>query len=170
MYSTFLQRINDLINEQVNDFKKEYKAQLKADNPDYSDYKINKETKKACKNYRKQLEHYHDEIKEIFEQDSHEDAANHVEKIKSKIETYPDFISEYLIENFFPVYKRYIVFLKKEVKGYLQKTDNICENYLGKIIGKKDKGKFKTILGAFDYIINRVEGWIKNHQSKLSFI
>ena len=166
----FLQRINDLINEQVNDFKKEYKTQLKADNPDYSNYKINKETKKACKDYRKQFEPYHDEIKEIFEQDSHEDAVNHVEKIKSKIETYPDFISEYLIENFFPVYKRYIVFLKKEVKGYLQKTDNICENYIGKIIGKKDKGKFKTIFGAFDYIINRVEGWIKNHQPKLSFI
>ena len=165
-----LQRINELINEHVNDFKKEYKAKLKDSNPNYSDYKINKETKKAAKKYRKQLEPYHDEIKEIFEQKSYEDAVTCVEKIRSKIDTYPDFLSEYLIKNFFPVYKRYIVFLKKEVKGYLPKTDNICENYIGKIIDKKIKGKFKTISGAFDYIINRVEGWINSHQPKLSFI
>ena len=101
---------------------------------------------------------------------SHEDAVQYVEKIKSKIDTYPEFLSEYLIKNFFPVYKRYIVFLKKEVKGYLPKTDNLCENYIGKIIDKKIKGKFKTILGAFDYILNPSEGWIKNHKPKLSFI
>ena len=95
---------------------------------------------------------------------------NMSKKIKSKIDTYPDFLSEYLIENFFPVYKRYIIFLKEEVKGYLPKTDNLCENYIGKIIDKKIKGKFKTILGAFDYIINRAEGWIKDHQLKISFI
>ena len=165
-----LQRINDLINEQVNDFKKEYKAELKASNPNYSQQKLNTETKNAAKKYRKQFEPYHDEIKEIFDQETHEDAVKHVEKIKSKIDTYPDFLSEYLIENFFPVYKRYIVFLEKEVKGYLPKTDNLCENYIGKIIDKKVKGKFKTILGAFDYIVNRAEGWIKNHQPKLTFI
>lgn len=165
-----LQRINDLINEQVKNFKKEYKAELKDKNPNYSDYQINKETKKAGEKYRKQFEPYHDEIKEIFEQKNYEDAVKQVEKIKSKINTYPDFLSEYLIENFFPVYKRYIEFLKKEVKGYLPKTDNLCENYIGKIIDKHVKGKFKTIFGAFDYIINRVEGWIKNHQPKLTFL
>lgn len=38
----------------------------------------------------------------------------------------------------------------------------------GKIIDKKKtKGKFKTILGAFDYIINRVEGWIKKPSTKI---
>ena len=165
-----LKRINELINDQVKDFKKEYKAELKEANPNYSDHKINKETKKAAKKYRKQFEPYHDEIKEIFEQESHEDAVQYVEKIKSKIDTYPDFLSEYLIKNFFPVYKRYIVFLKKEVKGYLPKTDNLCENYIGKIIDKKIKGKFKTMLGAFYYILNRSEGWIKTHKPKLSFI
>lgn len=97
-----LKRINELINDQVKDFKKEYKAELKEVNPNYSDHKINKETKKAAKKYRKQFEPYHDEIKEIFEQESHEDAVQYVEKIKSKIDTNPDFLSEYLIKNFFP--------------------------------------------------------------------
>ena len=70
-----LQRINDLINDEVNDFRKKFKAELKAANPNYSDHKINKETKKACKKYRKQFEPFHDEIKETFEQKSHEDAV-----------------------------------------------------------------------------------------------
>lgn len=161
-----LQRINELINEEVNDFKKKYKEELKELHPEYSEYKINKETKKACKEYRKQFEPYHDEIKEIFEQETYEDAVKCTENIKSKIDTYPKFLSEYLIKNFFPVYKRYIVFLKDDVKGLIQKTNNICENYIGKIIDKKRKGDFKTTMGAFDYIIHRVEGWIKNHQPK----
>ena len=37
-----LQRINDLINEQVNEFKKQYKTKLKESNPNYSQHKINK--------------------------------------------------------------------------------------------------------------------------------
>ena len=74
----------------------------------------------------------------------------------------------YMNKNFFPVYKRYIVFLKKEVKDHLYKTNNICENYIRKIIDKDRKHDFKIIKGVFDYIINRVEGWIKKHQPKSS--
>ena len=107
-----LQRINKLINNEVNNYKKEFKTDLKKTNPNYSDSKVNKLTKKAGKKYRKQFEVYHDEIKSIFDCEKYEDAVSTVESIWKKIDEYPEFLSEYLIKNFFPEYKKYIVYLK----------------------------------------------------------
>ena len=62
------------------------------------------------------------------------------------------------------LYKKYIVYLQSEVNKYLDKTNNKCENYIGKIIDKKHKSKFKTMEGFFDYILHRIDGWIEDHQ------
>ena len=55
------------------------------------------------------------------------------------------------------------MFLKSDAKGFLEKTNNKCENYIGKILDKSIKGKFKTIMGAFDYILHRIDGWFEKH-------
>lgn len=158
-----LQRINELINDETRKYKREYKAALKIKFPEYSDKKLRKLTNEAGKKYRETFQPYHDEIKNIFNQETHEKAIECVEALRGKMETYPKFLSEYLIKNFFPVYKRYLVFLKKGTNGHLEKTNNKCENYIGKILDKYHKSKFKTLKGAFDYICHRVEGWIEKH-------
>ena len=70
-------------------------------------------------------------------------------------------------KNFLPNYKKFIVFLKDEVKGKLEKTNNKCENYIGKILKKSRKGDFKTISGVFSYICHKVDGWIERQLEKL---
>ena len=161
-----LQRINDLINQETNKYRKQYKKELKDSNPNYSQSKINDLVKKEAKKYRKQFEVYHDEFKEIFEQKTYDDAIKQINKVREKIDEYPTFLAEYLNKNFFPVYKRFIVFLKKEVKGKLEKTNNKCENYIGKILKKARKADFKTISGVFDYICHKVRGWFEKHLEK----
>lgn len=162
-----LQRINDLINEETNKFKRQYKNELKELNPEYSKSKLNDLAKKEAKEYRKQFEPYNDEISDIFEQEKYENAEKHIRRIKNKINEYPQFLSNYLNKNFFPEYKRYIVFLKKEVMDKLEKTNNKCENYIGKILDKSRKGDFKTKNGVFNHICHRADGWIKKRKIKL---
>ena len=160
-----LQRINDLINKETNKYKRQYKKELKDSNPKFSEFKINDLAKEEAKEYRKQFEIYHDEFKEIFKQEIYEDAVDQINKIREKIGEYPSFLAEYLNKNFFPVYKRFIVFLKKEVEGKLENTNNKCENYIGKILKKSRKSDFKTISGAFDYIFHKINGWFeKNYE------
>ena len=160
-----LQRINDLINKETNKYKRQYKKELKDSNPKFSEFKINDLAKEEAKEYRKQFELYHDEFKEIFKQEIYEDAVDQINKIREKIGEYPSFLAEYLNKNFFPVYKRFIVFLKKEVEGKLENTNNKCENYIGKILKKSRKSDFKTISGAFDYIFHKINGWFeKNYE------
>ena len=162
----FLQRINELINKETNKFKNQFKKDLKNSNPNYSESKINYLAKKEAKSYRKQFKIFHDEIKEIFEQDTYDDALNQINKIRTKITEYPSFLAEYLNKNFFPIYNRFIIFLKKEVKDKLEKTNNKCENYIGKILKKSRKGDFKTISGVFDYICHKIEGWFERQLKK----
>lgn len=45
----------------------------------------------------------------------------------------------------------------------MEPTNNKCENYIGKIIDKVHKVKFKTAKGFFNYILHRIEGWIEDH-------
>ena len=162
-----LQRINDLINEETNKFRRKYKNELKESNPEYSESKIKKLANKEAKEYRKQFEVYHDEIKEIFDKKNYDEAIKQINKIKSKIHEYPEFLAKYLKKNFLPEYKKFIVFLKDEVKGKLEKTNNKCENYIGKILQKSRKGDFKTIPGVFNYICHKVDGWIERRLEKL---
>ena len=162
-----LQRINELINNETNKFKNQYKKELKQSNPNMSKAKIKELSDKEAKKYRKQFEVYHDEIKEIFEQETHEKAIEEINTIRNKINEYPSFLAKYLTKNFFPKYKRFIVFLKDEVKGKLEKTNNKCENYIGKILEKSRKSDFKTITGLFDYVSHKVDGWIERRLIKL---
>lgn len=157
-----LQRINDKINTEVNKFKRKFKKELKEKDPEISDEKLKEEADEAAKEYRKQFEPYHDKVKEIFEHDNYDDAVDAVEKLKKEMDTFPKFLSKYLNKNFFPKYKGYIEFLKSTAK-HLEKTNNKCENYIGKIIDKYRKGDFKTLDGFFDYILHRIDGWIDTH-------
>ena len=69
--------------------------------------------------------------KKIFEQKTYDDAIKQINKIR-KNRWISCIFSRYLNKNFFPVYKRFIVFLKKEVKGKLENIINKCGSCIGK--------------------------------------
>ena len=68
-------------------------------------------------------------------------------------------MQEYLIKNFFPVYRKYLIFLEKPFIGKLESINNKIENYFGNTLDKH---------GIFDYIMARKNGWIENRKKVLT--
>ena len=65
------------------------------------------------------------------EQQTWNKAKNYIEMIKRELINFPEFLQEYIMKNFMPNYRKYIIFLKKEFKEKLDSTDNKLENYFG---------------------------------------
>ena len=68
-------------------------------------------------------------------------------------------MQEYLIKNFFPVYRKYLIFLEKPFIGKLESINNKIENYFGNTLDKHR---------IFDYIMARKNGWIENRKKVLT--
>ena len=155
-----LQRIVDKIRKKIKNTLHEYEIEIKKDTSKISGSKINKLLNNKSKELWKHYRVYLDEFKSIFKQKTRNDAVTKINEIKSKISSYPDFIANYLKNNFFPEYAKYIVFLKDSVKKYLEATNNKVENYIGNILSKPKKKIFRTIHGVFSHIFHRKDGWI----------
>ena len=59
-------------------------------------------------------------------------------------------MQEYLIKNFFPVYRKYLIFLEKPFIGKLESTNNKIENYFGNTLDKHTKKIYRT---PMEYLI-----------------
>ena len=101
------------------------------------------------------------------EQQTWNKAKNYIEMIKRELINFPDFLQEYIMKNFMPNYKKYIIFLKKEFKEKLDSTDNKLENYFGNTLNKHIKKIFRTKQGLFNFIFERKNGWNENNKSAL---
>ena len=125
-------------------------------------------TNKPSKNLRKQnqknekKEKISDEIKiyiglfyELFHQQSFEKAKTCIELLKYELTNFPEMMQEYLNKNFFPVYRKYLIFLEKPFIGKLESTNNKLENYFGNTLDKHTKRIYRTPEGIFDYIMAR---------------
>ncbi len=80
------------------------------------------------------------------------------------MKNFPEPLKTYLTKNFFPEYKKFLLFLKKDHKAKLTQTNNQTENYIGNIMSKSLKRTFRTEIGFFSYIIHRINGWLKNRK------
>ena len=77
-------------------------------------------------------------------------------------------MQDYLNNNFFPVYRKYLVFLEKSFIGKFESTNNKLENYFGNTLDKHTKRIYRTPEGIFDYIMTRKNGWIENRKKVLT--
>lgn len=155
-----LQRIVDKIRKKIKNQLSEYEKEIKKEMPKISENKLNKILNDKSKELWKQYRVYLDDFKSIFNKNTRTEAIEKINEIKRKINNYPDFIGNYLKRNFFPDYAKYIVFLKKDVKKYLEATNNKVENYIGNILNKSKKKIFRTVHGVFSHIFHRKDGWI----------
>ena len=73
----------------------------------------------------------------------------YIELLKYELTNFPKMIQEYLIKNFFPVYRKYLIFLKKPFIGKLESTNNKIENYFGNTLDKHSKRIYRTPEGIF---------------------
>ena len=81
---------------------------------------------------------------QIFKQPTFNEAINYINHLKKEIKYYPKHLSEYLNKNFFPEYRKYLVFIEKQFIGKLESTNNKLENYFGNTLDKHTKRIYKT--------------------------
>lgn len=92
---------------------------------------------------------------ELFHQQSFEKAKNYIKLLKYELKNFPKIMQDYLNKNFFPVYRKYLIFLEKPFIKKLESTNNKIENYFGNTLDKHTKRIYKTPDGIFDYIMAR---------------
>ncbi len=56
-------------------------------------------------------------------------------------------MQDYLNKNFFPVYRKYLIFLEKDHIRKLKNTNNKLDNYFGNTLDKRTKGIYRTSEG-----------------------
>ena len=167
---TFHLRLN--MNEQNRIFIKKSKHALlkkfKNKYPQASKSQINRYLDEKIKIIKKDLNSHMALIFELFNQQTYDKAIRYVDLLKSEIKSFPPHLRDYMVKNFFPNYKSFLFFLKKEHKGLLGATNNRIENYIGNTMPKSLKRKFRTKLGFFNHIRHRIKGWIENQKNQLT--
>lgn len=105
---------------------------------------------------------------QLFNQQSFDKAKKYIELLKFELKNFPIMMQEYLNDNFFQVYRKYLVFLEKDHIGKLESTKNKLENYFGNTLDKHAKRIYRTPEGIFYYIMARKDGWIENQKKVLT--
>ena len=160
------------INERIKKYLKqkdiEFRIQFKKENEKISEYKLDKLVKKEIEKLENEINIFKQLLFELFEQQTYDKAISYVNLLRNEINNFPEVLKKYLIKDFFPEYKKYIWFLKKEYKGKLTRTDNDSEMYFHATLPKAEKKRYRTENGVFNQIFNRKNGWMKNIKSQLT--
>lgn len=161
--------INEKIKTYLNETKRKYRSEYKKQHPNASNYKIKKYAEEKIKDEEREIKEYKELFFQLFEQQTYDKAINYIQLLKQEINNFPNVLKEYLINNFFPNYKKYLNYLKKEHYNKLEKTNNRLENYNGITLPKSEKKKFRTLTGVFNQILHRIKNWIENRKNQLTF-
>ena len=146
----------------------EYEVELRKTQPGISESKIKQKRKDKKEAINNEIKIYIGLFYELFHQQSLEKAISYIELLKHELINFPIMMQEYLNKNFFPVYRKFLIFLEKPFIGKLESTNNKLENYFGNTLDKHTKRIYRTPEGIFDYIMARKDGWIKNQKKVLT--
>lgn len=119
---------------------------------------INRYLNEKIKIIREDLNSHINLIFELFNQQTYDKAVRYVNLLKLEINSFPPHLRDYMINNFFPSYKSYLFFLKKEHKGRLGSTNNRTENYIGNTMPKSLKRKFINKIRIFQPHQTQING------------
>ena len=152
------------LKQKINEELDKYEAELRKTQPKISKNKIKKIRKKKKEEITKEIKEYIELFYELFHQQSFKKAKNYIKLLKQELKNFPKIMQDYLNKNFFPVYKKYLVFLEKPFIKKLESTNNKLENYFGNTLDKHTKRIYRTPEGIFNYIMARKNGWIENQK------
>ncbi|WP_409199744.1 hypothetical protein [Methanobrevibacter sp. DSM 116169] len=169
-YCTFHLNLN--INKNLTTFynkaKNKYIKELKNNDPEMSKTEIDELVDEKLKTIKKEINEYKQWFWQLFQFKTYGEALEFIEEIKEKLPEFPEILGDYLKNNFMPIYKKFLVFLKKEHKTKACQTNNKTENYIGNIMPKSYKKKFRTEIGLMTQIKHRIKNWIKNRKTQLT--
>lgn len=157
----------ELTNKESNKMARKYRAKLKKENPKFSKTKLDNMRDDYKKEFKEEMGEFIELFMAFRNQQTWNKARNYIEMLKRELVKFPEFLREYISNNFMPIYKKYIKFLRKEYKGKLDGTDNKLENYFGNTLNKHIKKIFRTKQGLFNFIKERKNGWVENNKLAL---
>ncbi|WP_157064710.1 hypothetical protein [Methanobrevibacter millerae] len=121
-----------------------YEAELRKTQPKISEYKIKKMRKNKKEEMSNEIKIYVGLFYELFHQQSFDKAIRYIYLLKQELTNFPMMMQDYLNKNFFPVYRKYLIFLEKSFIGKLESTNNKLENYFGNTLDKQTKRIYRT--------------------------
>ena len=133
-----------------------------------SEHKLNKIIKIEINKIKEEINIYKELFFQLFEQKNYNKAITYINLLKNEINNFPDVLKNYLINDFFPEYKKFLWFLKNEFKGKLKRTNNDSEMYFHATLPKAEKKRHRTKNGVFNQILNRKNGWMKKIEYQLT--
>ena len=163
----FKKNLNKLIRTELNKQRREILHKLKNTYKNESEKFIENKAKEELEPLKKEIRYALQLIYYIFKEESFDKANSYIKLIKSNMVNFPDFIREYLEENFLPYYKSYIYYLEKPYKGKLDDTNNKMEGYFRATMPKGQKRKYRTLEGLINQVYHRGNGLIKNQREKI---
>ena len=162
----FKKNLNKLVRTEINERKREITQKLKKSYENESEKFIEEKVKEELKPLKIEIRYALQLIYYIFKEKSFDKAESYINLIKANMINFPEFIKEYLEENFLPYYKSYIYYLEKPYKGKLDDTNNKTEGYFRATMPKGQKRKYRTLKGLINQIYHRGNGLIKNQREK----
>ena len=135
------------LKQKINEELDKYEAELRKTQPKISKNKIKKIRKKKKEEITKEIKEYIELFYELFHQQSFKKAKNYIKLLKQELKNFPKIMQDYLNKNFFPVYKKYLVFLEKPFIKKLESTNNKLENYFGNTLDKHTKRIYRNQTG-----------------------
>jgi len=160
--------INKKIIEYLNETKMKIEKKIKKIDPELNKKQIEEKIEKELKILKDEINLFKGIFLDLFKYETYEDALRYVKMLKYILDEFPEFLAKYLKREFFPKYKKFLTFLKEHHKGKIDSTNNKTENYIGNIMPKADKNKYRTKIGFINQIYHRTKNWIKNAKYQLT--
>ena len=97
--------------KKINKNMTNYRFELKNTHPKYSDDNLDEIIKKKKEEVKKEIWKYIAEFMKLFKQPTFDEAIEYIKFLKDEIKYYPEHLAKYLKKNFFPGYRKFLIFL-----------------------------------------------------------
>ena len=160
------------VNERIKKYLKQKDLEIRInqikENEKITKSKLDEIVENEIDKIKSEINIYKQLIFELFNQQTYNKATNYINLLRQEYINFPEILQKFLKNDFFPEYKKYIWFLKKEFKGKLTRTDNDSEKYFHATLPKAEKKRYRTEQGVFNQIYNRKNGWMKKIKFQLT--
>lgn len=160
------------VNERIKKYLKQKDLEIRIDqikeNEKIAKSKLDEIVENEIDKIKSEINIYKQLIFELFNQQTYNKATNYINLLKQEYNNFPEILQKFLKNDFFPEYKKYIWFIKKEFKGKLTRTNNDSEKYFHATLPKAEKKRYRTEQGVFNQIYNRKNGWMKKIKFQLT--
>ena len=154
--------IKRLIRNYINEQKQNKIIELKQSYKNPSDDFIEEKVKEFIEGEENEIRYSLQLLYYLFQEKHYKCAESYINLLRANVVNFPLFLKEYLDNEFFPYYYKFIHYLEEDHLNKLDRTNNKTEGYFKGTMLKCQKRKFPTMKGIINQIYYQGRGWIKN--------